>query len=120
MIRFLNEINEANKTGNGVQLVGKSFIKIPKIPCEDGPIPVVHQVASNLYISPVPIKHTCNRLYCQDSTAECKATQKATVCHQGVLYTTPVKLSPKPVSLCIGIIQICYETHLQCKCLSDM
>ena len=68
MIRSINEINTANRTGNGVQLVGTTFVPVPVsgLRCDDGPIKVVHQVHSNVFVSPVPLRYTRRGLYCKD------------------------------------------------------
>ena len=113
VIHFLNEINKANKTGNGVQLIGESFISAPKKRCEDGPIKKIHQVDPNVLIFPVPRKGTCNGLYCKDY--ECLAREKKKVCQWGLHYTTK-RTTERVLVVFLGLKRVCYETHLQCGC----
>ena len=97
VIRFVNEINKANETGRGVQLVGTSFMLVTPLKyCEDGPEPVVHQVDPNVFISPVPLKYTCNGLPCQGP--ECSARSKGEVCQWGMHYT---------IRICEGLLYQC-------------
>lgn len=105
----MNEINEANENGNGVQLVNKSFVSVPRIRCEDGPIQVVHQVNPNVFIFPIPLKYTCNRLYCKDY--ECMVREKERVCHLGMYY-----IIRRGLVVSRGTRRVCYDTHLRCGC----
>lgn len=113
MIRSINELNTANKTGNGVQLVGTSFEPVPWLRCDDGPIQVVHQVHSNVFVSPIPLKYTCKGLYCKDF--ECLTRKKTNVCQWVVYYTIRQRRGRFFVSAA-QIRRVCYETHLQCGC----
>ena len=115
VIRYFNEINAANRTGNGVQLVGTKFVPVPVsgLRCDDGPIKVLYQLQPNMVISPMPLTYICKGLYCED--LECLPRKKTKVCQWGVSYTirqTRGKfLVSKP-----QIRRVCYETQLQCSC----
>ena len=113
MIRYFNEINTANDTGNGVQLVGTKFVPVLRRNCEDGPIKVIHQVHSDIFISPIPFKYTCKGLYCKD--LECLPRNKTKVCQWGVSYTI-TQTSGKSLVSNPQIRRICYETQLRCSC----
>ena len=113
MIRYFNEINTANDTGNGVQLVGTEFVPVFRRHCDDGPIKVIHQLQPNMFISPVPFKYTCRGLYCKD--LECLPRKKTDVCQWGVSYTIRQTEGKFLVSE-PQIRRVCYETQLQCGC----
>lgn len=114
MIRIWNEINKANKTGNGVQLIGTSFIPVPlKRRCEDGPIKILHQLQPNTFISPLPTRLSCTGLYCKDF--DCLVRKKKTICWWGLQYVIR-KTRNRFVSVPLGIKRVCYETHIECGC----